>query len=185
MRKVLDNKIFQFIYKALKTIFVLILVLYVAILIIQRLSNNSSIFGFRVFTVATSSMEPVYEVGDVILVHEEDFKSLKVGDDVTYIGTVSDFKDRIVTHRIISKDEKNNTLRTKGVANEEADPTIESSQLYGKVTYRFIVISLITHLLRTKIGFYFLIFLPLVLVAFLEIADIFTKPKDDEIEEES
>lgn len=183
MKKILNNKIFRIFYNTIKAIFITIVVLYVLVLVIQKVSNNSSILGYRVFTIATSSMEPEYKVGDVILVHEEDYSNIEVGDDVTYMGKVADFKDRIVTHRVIEMDKEKKTLITKGIANEEQDPQIDSTQLFGKVSYRFIFISLLTHLIRNKLGFYFLIFIPLVLVAFLEIADFFTKPKDDESEE--
>ena len=42
------------------------------------------------------------------------------------------------------------------------------------------LISLLTKLVRNKYGFYFLIFVPLVLVIFLEVADFVTQPKDEE-----
>ena len=43
---------------------------------------------------------------------------------------------------------------------------------------------MLTKLVRNKVGFYFLIFVPLVVVIFLEIADIVTSPKDDDDEDE-
>jgi len=71
--------------------------LYLSFIGIQRFSNNSSICGYRMFTVATGSMVPVYEVGDVIVVKETTLKDLKVGDDVTYYGIKNDFKDSPIT----------------------------------------------------------------------------------------
>ena len=184
MRKIMDNKIFRIIFTTVKTIFVICLVLYVGFLFFQRMSNNSSLFGYRVFTIATGSMEPVYNVNDVILVKEEDYHQLKVGDDVTYLGATQDFEGRIVTHRIIEINEEEGTLQTQGVANDTADPVIKSDQLYGKVVYRSVILSFITNLIHNKIGFYFLIFFPLVLVIFLEVADIVTQSKSDDEDEE-
>ena len=109
---------------------------------------------------------------------------MKVGDDVTYLGATQDFEGRIVTHRIIEINEEEGTLRTQGVANDTADPVIKSDQLYGKVVYRSVILSFITNLVHNKIGFYFLIFFPLVLVIFLEIADIITQSKSDDEDEE-
>ncbi len=179
MRKIMDNKIFKIVYGTIKFIFVLLLALYVGFLVFQKFSNNSSLMGYRVFTIATGSMEPVYDVGDVLLVKESSYESLKVGDDVTYIGETGDFKDRIVTHRIIAINREDGTLQTKGVANDEADPIIKKDRLYGKVSHKFVILSFLTKIIRTKVGFYFIVFVPLVLVIFLEIADVVTQAKDD------
>ena len=50
--------------------------------------------------------------------------------------------------------------------------------------WTFFLISLLTKLIRNKIGFYFLVFVPLVLVIFLEIADFVTQSKEEENEEQ-
>lgn len=185
MRKLLNNKIFRFIYGTIKSIFFLCLIVYVLFLVVQRFSNNSSIMGYRVFTIATGSMEPVYNVNDVIIVKETEYKSLKIGDDVTYLGNSSGLENMIITHRIVEKDEKEGSLVTKGVANDTKDPKIKSNQVFGKVVYKSIILSFFTNLVRNKVGFYFIIFVPLVLVIFLEIADFVVKDKDDEDEETS
>lgn len=183
MRKIIDNKVFKIIYGTLKFICIFILVLYVAFLAAQKLSNNSSIGGFRVFTIVTGSMEPELKVGDVILVQETDFEDLKLKDIITYESKGQGTDGMIITHRIIDMDKDTKKIITKGDANDVEDPSIESNQVYGKVTYKFTIISLLTKLVRNKYGFYFLIFVPLVLVVFLEIADLVTQPKDDDEEE--
>ena len=98
MKKILDNKIFKIIYGIIRFLFVGLMVLYLGFVIYQRISNNASIFGYRIFTVATGSMEPVYMVNDVILVKEIDAKELKIGDYVAYNDTKNGI---IITHRIV------------------------------------------------------------------------------------
>ena len=56
-------------------------------------------------------MVPKYKVGDMILSRETDINSLNIGEDVVYMGTSGDFKDKIVTHQIIKIDEILVTLR--------------------------------------------------------------------------
>lgn len=182
MRKLIDNKIFKIIYGALKFLCIFILVLYVAFLAAQKLSNNNSIGGFRVFTIITGSMEPELQVGDVILVQEKTFEDLKLKDVITYESKEHGTDGMIITHRIIDIDNATKKIITKGDANDIEDPAIDSSQVFGKVTYKFTLISLLTKLIRNKYGFYFLIFVPLVLVIFLEIADFVTQPKEEEEE---
>ena len=151
----------------------IIIILYLGLVIFQRISNNSSVFGYRFFTIATGSMKPVYNVNDVIVVKDVDNKSLKIGDDIAYLGNRGDVKDKLVTHRIIDKTENNGvvTYQTQGVANANADPSISFDQIYGKVTGKLFFINLLNHLVKNQYGFFFLIFVPLVLVLFLEIAD--------------
>ena len=174
MRKLLDNKIFQIVYGILKSIIVVLLIAYLVFVVVQRITNNSSIFGYRVFTVATGSMEPVYMVNDVILVKELDVNTLKVGDDVAYLGATDSNRGIIITHRIIRIEKNdNNEVRyyLKGVNNEYEDPSIAGSQIYGKVLGKVFGINFLNHVVKNIYGFFFLVFCPLVLVIFLEIAD--------------
>lgn len=81
------------------------------------------IAGFRTFTVMSGSMEPDYPVGAMIYVKPVDYKSLKVGDVISFVAN----NDKtVVTHRIdeIAVDENDSEVwrfRTKGDANTTAD----------------------------------------------------------------
>ena len=173
LSKIMNNKIFKTFYNIIKYSFFTIVVIYVSFVVIQRVTDNKAILGYRLFTVATGSMIPVYNVGDIVVVKSTDPNTLKVGDDIAYMGSKLDFKGRLVTHRIISIENKDNNLifQTKGVANEEADYKIDASQIYGKVTNKLLVIGFINKLLKNQYGFFFFVFVPLVLIIFLEIAD--------------
>ena len=151
--------------------------------LLQRFSNNGNIAGYRVYTIATGSMEPVLEVGDVIVIKEADYEELKVKDIITYESRAAGTEGMIITHRIIDMDDETKQLETKGDANEAVDPVIKDDQVLGKFVYKFTLISMLTKLVRNKIGFYFLIFVPLVVVIFLEIADIVTSKDDDDEED--
>lgn len=174
MKKLLENKIFKAIYGIFKAIVMTFLVVYLLFVIIQRLTNNSAIFGYHVFTVATGSMEPLYMVNDVILVEEVDINTLKVGDDVAYIGASSENKGIIITHRIIEirKNDKGEDLYIlQGINNDYEDPAIYGHQILGEVRGKVFIINTINHLVKNIYGFFFLVFCPLVLVIFLEVAD--------------
>lgn len=186
LRKILDSKYFQIPYKIIKAIIFIVLLLYVVFTIIQRVSGNQSIFGYRLFAVATGSMVPDYNVNDVLAIKEVNHNELKVGDDITYLGKKQDVSGKIVTHRIIDIEEKNGkkTYLTKGINNEVEDPTIGDNQIYGKVVGKVPVVTQINHIVKNQYGFFFLIFLPLVIVIFLEIADTVTEMKQDKIEKD-
>lgn len=184
MRKIIDNKIFKIIYGIFKFIFIAILVIYIAFLAIQKFSDSGNIMGYRLYTIVTGSMEPELTVGDVILVEETSFDALKLKDVITYESKASGMEGMIVTHRIVDINKETQELITRGDANFADDPVITYDQVQGKVTYKFVLISLLTKLVRNKVGFYFIVFVPLVLVIFLEIADIVTQPKDEDDEDE-
>ena len=59
----------------------------------------------------------------------------------------------------------------KGVNNKYEDPSITEDQILGKVVGKTYVVSFINHVVKNIYGFFFLVFCPLVLVIFLEIAD--------------
>ena len=60
---------------------------------------------------------------------------------------------------------------TKGDANEVEDQSITSDKVLGKLTYKFKLYSFLTRLVNNKYTFFFLIFVPLVVTIFLDIAD--------------
>lgn len=84
------------------------------------------IAGFRTFTVMSGSMEPEYPVGSMIYVKPINYKSLKVGDVISYVAN----NDKtIVTHRIVaierdSKDPETLRFKTQGDANSAPDANL-------------------------------------------------------------
>lgn len=181
LRKILDSKYFQIPFKIVKFIIFLILIVYLAFIVIQRISGNQSIFGYRIFAVATGSMVPDYNVNDVLAIKEVDHDELQVGDDITYLGNRQDVNGKIVTHRIIDIKtiDGKKTYITKGINNITEDPSIEDDQIYGKVMGKIPIVTEINHIIKNQYGFFFLIFIPLVTVIFLEIADTVTEIKHE------
>ncbi len=181
-------KIIKGIWAVIRAILSVLLVILLAIVLTQRLTNNkNAVLGFRIFTVVTESMVPQFEVGDAIFTKQIQPSEIKVGDDVTYIGTEGSFKDKIVTHKVI-KAEKNEEGKyifvTKGIANEKEDPEINETQIYGKVLYKIRSISYINRVIGNLYGMYFAIFIPLGIIMFIEYAG-YKKDLKDELEEEN
>lgn len=183
MKKIFDNKISKFIVSTIKFVFIAIIVIYIGFTAMQRLSGNKSIFGWRVFTVATGSMIGVYDINDVIAVKDFDSNKLKVGDDIAYLGTRGGLEGLIVTHRIIKVEDTENgkVFVTKGVNSNNSDPSITSSQILGKVTGKIPIVTQINHIIKTQVGFFSLVFCPLVLIIVLEVLQTIT---DYQVEKE-
>ena len=131
------KKTIKIIFNIFKTILVVILLLFVIMICLQRVSNNNiSFFSYRLLSVLTGSMAPKYNIGDVLICKEVDVNTLKVGNDITYKGAYSRYKDKTITHRIkrIEKNENGELLfYTKGIATIIEDPVVHENQIYGKI----------------------------------------------------
>ena len=189
LKKIKENKALKIIGNILYTIFFIIVILMLIVVIMQRATDNSIAFGgFRMFTVATGSMVPQYEVGDVLISREIAPEQIQVEDDIVYKGKEGSFKDRVVTHRVIfieKQEEGNYKIITKGIANTEQDPEIDQTQVYGKIIYKVISLSFIGKLINNIYLFYFLIFIPIAIIIFKQIKNIAAKDdgEDDGREE--
>ena len=177
MKKIWNNRVFKILRGIIRTVFIVIILAYLAFIIVQRFSGNKSVFGYRLFTIATGSMAGVYEINDVIAVKDCDTNTLKVGDDIAYQGNRGGLEGLLITHRIIRIEDKEDGSRmfvTKGVNAPGEDPAIEESQILGKVVGVVPIISFINHIVKTQLGFFLLIFCPLVLIIVLEVLQTIT-----------
>lgn len=186
MKKILDNKFVKILFTILKILVWIFVLCIVAIVLVQRIFDNKvSIGDYRMFTIVSGSMKPEYDIYDVVIVKKEKAEDIKVGDDVSYLGKEGTFNDKIVTHRVIKVDNKNGEYNytTKGTANDVADPEISYNQIYGVVAYKPGLLSFLSKVLNNSYGFYFLIFVPVAFLVFLEILD-HIKNKEEELDEE-
>ena len=172
-------KVFMIFKKVFDIAIICVLALYISTVLIQRVSGNKSVLGYRMFNVASESMIPVYKINDIIAVKDCDPNTLKVGDDIAYIGSDSNLEGKIITHRIINISDEAGTreITTKGVNNDLTDPSITTKQVVGKVVGVVPFISAINKVVMTQAGFYFLIFVPVVLIACMEIAETIIEGK--------
>lgn len=159
IRKIKENKVLKFIWNILYTLMYIIVALILVIVVMQRFSNNNiAIGGFRIFSVATGSMVPVYNVGDTLISKEIEPEKIKVGDDLVYQGKQGSFSGKIVTHRVISiekKEDGNYKIIMQGVANNMQDPEIDQTQVYGKVICKVHFLSFLQKLIKNSYAFYF------------------------------
>ncbi len=93
-----------------------------------------TVSGAKGYSVASNSMSPKLNKGDVVFVREVPFEELKKGDIVTVEFKVGD--GTTYTHRIVSIDYNKKEIRTAGdrtglVDTESAD----SEQIRGKVWF--------------------------------------------------
>ena len=188
MKNLKDNKVLSIIGTILYDILVVLIVCILAVVLLQRVSNNNfAIGGIRIFNIVSESMVPKYNIGDILVAKSIDPSQIKVGDDISYLGEVDTFKDKIVTHQVIAIDQKDGkyVFTTKGIANDEADPLITQDQVYGKIVYHTIFLSLISKVILNIYGFYFLIFVPLTILILVKIREILLSIKESKEEKKN
>lgn len=160
MKKI--GKIIKTIFNVAITVFVL---LFLLIVCLQRFSNNQITFlGYRMFSVASSSMAPDYNIGDVLIVKKTEPDQIKVGDSISYYGKVGSFAGKVITHQVIKIDkdvDKNLVFHTKGISNLVEDPLVYADQIYGVVVHRSEVLSFIYRTVNTKYGMFIFIVIPI------------------------
>lgn len=184
-----ENKGLKIFGNVIYTICTILILMFLFIVILQRVSNNEiSIGGIRIFNVITQSMEPKYNVGDILVSKYIEPSNIEVGDDVVYLGQENSYEGKVITHRVIEKKQEDDgtyTFHTKGIANDLEDPQISGENIYGVIVYKIQTLSLISKLINNVYKFYFLIFIPIVIIIFVEIMKIIrNKNNDDENDDE-
>ena len=98
--------------------------------------NNISILGFRQYVVSTGSMEPEYNIGDLIVIRETTKEEIKIGDVINYI---SETGIDTITHRVVDIIQKDGQTyyKTKGDNNNSVDPELVNySQVKGILVFK-------------------------------------------------
>ena len=161
------------IFNTLTTCLVVIVVILAIMLVGVRL------FGLQPFVVLSGSMEPEYHVGSLIYVKSVDYKTLQVGDDITYMLD----ETTVVTHRIIEVlvDENDpNVLRyfTQGIANDVPDATsVHYKNIIGKPVFTIPYMGYVSNYIQNPPGMYIAISAGAILLMLVFLPDLFEDDK--------
>lgn len=154
-----------------------VLVAIVALLAIALVGVR--LVGLQPFVVLSGSMESEYHVGSLIYVKSVDYKTLQVGDDITYMLD----KDTVVTHRIIEvlvDEEDPETLRyfTQGIANDVPDATsVHYKNIIGKPVFTIPYLGYVSNYIQNPPGMYVAIAAGAILILLVFLPDLFEDDK--------
>ena len=136
-----------------------------------------SVFGKSLITISTNSMEPTYEVGDLVFmekISDEDIENLKPGQIITFHAPIDIDNDGktgdINTHRIY-KIEGNRITTAGDLTGTPDNYTIHASDIIGTCTEDGKIGGLgnVLTFLRSSLGFFLCIVLPLILFFLYEL----------------
>lgn len=170
-RKSIIKKVAKIVLKIMYQILVVLCLIVSAVIIFQKITDsNRSIAGYRIFRVITGSMEPEYDVGEVVISKEVDPNNIKVGDDIVYLGTYGEYSGKIIMHTVVAidKDENGNlNFHAKGLHSASVeDPQIKASQIYGVVQFKSVILTVL-YKVATNIYSLFVIITVLALNVFI------------------
>lgn len=127
----------------------------------------------RLFTVASQSMRPTLQKGDLIVTKQQ--TSYKKGDIITFVNPRGRKKIDTVTHRIIKieKERQETIYITKGDANNVADGwKIKKSDVLGLFVFKVPLIGGLISLSKTPAGFVLLVIIPATIIIYSELMSI-------------
>lgn len=170
-KNIVIKKVAKIVLKILYQILVIICLIVAAVIILQKVTaSNKSIAGYRIFRVITGSMEPEYDIGQVVISKEVDPNSIKVGDDIVYLGTYGEYSGKIIMHSVVGIDKDANgnlNFHARGLHSSSVeDPQIKDSQIYGVVKFKSKILTIL-YKLATNIYSLFVIVLVLALNVFI------------------
>lgn len=151
---------------------ILLLILYSGYMKYIKKENDINILGFRQYMVATGSMEPKYNVGDLIIIKETPKEKIQVGDVINYIS--ANGKDTI-THRVVEILEKDGETyyKTKGDNNNAEDKELVNfNQVQGVLVFKISKLGTIITKMLTGTGI-------IIIFAFIMVSYLRDKNKEE------
>ena len=161
------KQVLKIIFKVLRYCYLVFLGIYLVFIFLHRISIDTDIFGYRITSITNSEMIPKYNVEDIVLVKKIKTKDLKVGDTISFVGTCCGIEDKVINHEIVKIEEDG--FITKGTNFEVEDPKVEEKQILGKVLGKIPLINEMHHILVNQLGFFLIVFCPLVIVIVIQI----------------
>ncbi len=161
------NKIVAKIWNVISTIIVVFVVICAIFLM------GSRVLGYRVFNVISGSMQPTYEIGDLLYVKSVNPSDIKVGDPITFVMN----EDLVVaTHRVVRIDTEKNHFYTKGDANPTEDATpVHYNNVIGVPQFSIPLLGYLSDFIQNPPGMYITVAVGLVLIIMVFLPDMIKK----------
>ncbi len=157
-------------------------VLVIFVFVLAVLLVGVRIFGLKVFTVLSPSMEPTYKTGSVIYVKRIKPEDLKVNDVITF----SISKTTTATHRIVEILPENNGALyfiTKGDANKVKDASpVHEANIIGTPIFTIPYLGYLASFIQNPRGKYLSIAIILILVIVVFMIDTLSDDDDKKSE---
>lgn len=160
-------------------LFGIVLIVFIASAVPQLVGADHS------YVVLSDSMSPEINAGALVFVGEVSPDSIQTGDVITYVDR-SRGESRRVTHRVVGIETQDGqrAFRTKGDANEEADPgLVAASSVIGAVQFHLPLVGYAINIARSPLGLIALVVIPAILLIATELRDLYSAAASDDEDE--
>ena len=124
-------------------------ILLIVLFVLAVLLIGPTLLGMKSMAVLSGSMEPKIPVGSIVYVEDVEPSTLQAGDVITYSISGS----TMVTHRVVNVDVENQSIITKGDANDVEDGApVAFSQVIGKMKWHVPLLGYFSIYIRTPLG---------------------------------
>lgn len=179
------KKVLKIVFNIAKYVYLFVLIVYLLFICIHRFSVDTSILGYRLFTINNNEMAPIYKVNDIVVVKTYDPAKLKVGDNISYLGNCCGQGGMIVNHTIVKIDKEANKITTRSINSKIEDPEIKYNQVIGKIVGILPVINFLHSILKNQLGFFIVVFLPLAIAITVLIIETIRDIRKEKLEKAS
>ncbi len=147
------RKVLKLIGDIIIFLLLILLVLNLVVIIKSKLKPNSvpGLFGYKPLVVLSGSMKSQIDVGDLVIVKEDDAKNIKVNDIIAFKT-----KKTVVAHRVrkVYKTNKGICFETKGDSNNVADDKLACDKaLVGKYIFKISKLGNFILFIQKPLGF--------------------------------
>ena len=155
-------------------------VLVALVVLLALLLVGARVFGLRVYTVLSGSMEPTYHTGSLIYVRKVDPYTIEEGQPITFMLD----ENTVATHRVVGivREEEDPTVirfRTKGDANEAEDGSlVHYKNVIGTPIFSIPGLGYVANYIQHPPGTYVAISAGAVLLLLVFLPDVLAPDKD-------
>lgn len=170
-------------------LFIVCLVIFVFVIIYASSHDGVPMIGsYGLVNIKTESMVPKYNVGDILLIKKIRCEDIKAGDVISFYSSDPAIYGMPNTHRVVALTKEGNKVlfTTKGDNNPAEDIyKVEYSAVIGKAEKKIPSVGkIIAYLQNNGAVFFIVIILPLIILTFFEIRNVYLRAKEVEKENE-
>lgn len=152
---------------------IIILLVCITSVIQSNTIKEKHIFNYGLYTVESSLSNKLSDK-DIVLIKEINYNEIKQNDIIAYYK-----EDKLIINEVNNIDEENGKIVLKSENN-----SLAKESLYGKIAYKFILLSLISNVIRNKLSFVLCLLVPTTILLILELIGISKERKRKSIEEQ-
>lgn len=137
------------------------------------------IFGLKLYTVVSGSMEPNIPVGAIVISREVEPQTIELNDVIIF--KASNDSSTMITHRVVDIKEEDDEFITKGDNNKDIDINpVNYSQLAGKVVFSLPILGYFYYFLGSLGGKIIMVGVLALLIILSIVLDNSKKKKENE-----